>query len=186
MLTGSIGGRGEFGASRPPASSSRSRTTSSWTPQEAYIKALKPAGENDDDIVGFVFAVNGKLNSADAYPSNGLFRKMWPKLLDASAIEAISHKDDPRVGAPSMDPVTAFLAAPEAGKSSEKPLNAGVATRHPRRRPGLSTSRPPARPPSPRFARLGAPELPGEAIPVTSCPGRGAARSGAPLIRAPT
>ena len=27
------------------------------------------------------FAVNGKLNSAEIYPSNGLFRKMWPKLL---------------------------------------------------------------------------------------------------------
>ena len=64
--------------------------------QKAYIKALKAAGESGDDIVGFVFAVNGKLNSADVYPSNGLFRKMWGKLLTASAIEAIGHKDEPR------------------------------------------------------------------------------------------
>ena len=53
--------------------------------QKGYMNALLPAGERDDDIVGFAFAVNGEINSADVYPSNGLFRKMWPKLLKASA-----------------------------------------------------------------------------------------------------
>jgi ARG/rhodanese/phosphatase superfamily protein len=94
--------------------------------QQAYIKALKAAGEAGNDIVGFVFAVNGKLNSADVYPSNGLFRKMWAKLLTASAIEAIGHKDEPREAAPSLDAVTAFLVDAERGKNSEKPLTAGV------------------------------------------------------------
>lgn len=94
--------------------------------QQAYINALKAAGENGDDIVGFVFAVNGQLNSADIYPSNGLFRKMWKKLLTASAIEAIGHRNEPNVEPPSVDAVMAFLAAAEAGKASEKVLNAGV------------------------------------------------------------
>jgi hypothetical protein len=94
--------------------------------QKGYNDALKAAGESGDDIVGFIFAVNGDLNSADVYPSNGLFRKMWNKLLTASVIEAIGHKDDPRVAAPSIETVTAFLAAAENGKSSEKPLNAGA------------------------------------------------------------
>jgi hypothetical protein len=94
--------------------------------QKGYINALKAAGENGDDIVGFVFAINGQLNSADVYPSNGLFRKMWTKLLTASAIEAIGHKDEPNVAPPSTDAVTAFIAAAEAGKASEKALNAGV------------------------------------------------------------
>jgi hypothetical protein len=94
--------------------------------QKGYNDALKAAGESGDDIVGFIFAVNGDLNSADVYPSNGLFRKMWSKLLTASVIEAIGHKDDPRVSAPSIETVAAFLAAAENGKSSEKPLNAGA------------------------------------------------------------
>jgi hypothetical protein len=94
--------------------------------QKGYINALKAAGEKEDDIVGFIFAVNGTLNSADVYPSNGLFRKMWTKLVTASVIEAIGHKDEPAVAAPSIDAVTAFLAAAEAGKASEKALNAGV------------------------------------------------------------
>ncbi len=94
--------------------------------QKGYINALKAAGESGDDIIGFVFAVNGQLNSADLYPSNGLFRKMWAKLLTASVIEAIGHKDEPNVAPPSTEAVTAFLAAAEAGKSSEKALNSAV------------------------------------------------------------
>jgi hypothetical protein len=94
--------------------------------QRAYLNALKKAGEGDDDIVGYVFAVNGKLNSADVYPSNALFRKMWAKLLNASVTEAISKKDEPRVDAPSMETVTAFLTDAERGATSEKTLNAGV------------------------------------------------------------
>jgi hypothetical protein len=94
--------------------------------QKGYVKALQAAGESGDDIVGYVFAVNGELNSADVYPSNRLFRKMWTKLLTASAIEAIGHKDEPAGAPPSAAAVTAFLAAADAGKASEKALNAGV------------------------------------------------------------
>jgi hypothetical protein len=99
--------------------------------REAYVAALKAAGEADDDIVGYVFAVNGKLNSAEVYESNGLFRKMWPKLLDASAIEAISHRNDAKDNdiknlAPPIPAVTAFLNAADEAKPSETPLNFGV------------------------------------------------------------
>jgi len=94
--------------------------------QKLYINALKAAGESSDDIIGFIFAVNGELNSADVYPSNGLFRKMWKKLLTASVIEAIGHKDEPAGAAPDAAAASAFLAAAEAGKSSEKALNDGV------------------------------------------------------------
>ncbi|TMJ26233.1 MAG: hypothetical protein E6G96_14590 [Alphaproteobacteria bacterium] len=61
--------------------------------QAQYVAAIEPQGEHDNDIVGYVFAVNGKVNGADVYPSNGLFRKMWPKLLRASITEAISERD---------------------------------------------------------------------------------------------
>ena len=94
--------------------------------QKAYVNALKKAGEAEGGIIGYVFAVNGKLNSADVYPSNGLFRKMWGKLLNASAIEAIGQKDEPRDQPPSIEAVTAFLADAERGAASQKPLNAGV------------------------------------------------------------
>jgi hypothetical protein len=94
--------------------------------QRAYVDAIKTAGEAHGDIIGYVFAVNGKLNSADVYPSNGLFRKMWAKLLNASVTEAIGHKDGAREPAPSIEAVTAFLSDAERGTASEKPLNAGL------------------------------------------------------------
>ncbi len=94
--------------------------------QAGYLNALKAAGETDDDVVGFVFAVNGKLNSAEVYPSNALFRKMWPKLLQASITEAISHKDADTDAAPAGDVALAFLTEAAKGKSTERPLPAQV------------------------------------------------------------
>ena len=91
--------------------------------QTAYVKALLSAGEEKDNVIGYVFAVNGKLNSADIYPSNGLFRKMWPKLLAANATEAISEKNAKSASPlPSRDQVMAFLDAAERGTASEKTL----------------------------------------------------------------
>jgi hypothetical protein len=94
--------------------------------QKAYTDALKAAAEKSDDIIGFVFAISGKLNSADVYTSNGLFRKMWPKLLNASVVEAISHKHEKAEALPTVEAVTAFLADADKGKSTERPLNTGV------------------------------------------------------------
>ena len=94
--------------------------------QKGYLKALKAAGEQEDDIVGFAFAVNGAINSADVYPSNGLFRKMWSKLLTAGVIEAIGHRNEPAAPSPAAEAVHAFLAAAESGKSNAKALNASA------------------------------------------------------------
>lgn len=94
--------------------------------RNAFVAALKPAGEQGDDIVGYVFAVNGKLNSGDVYSSNALFKKMWPKLLAASAVEAIGHRGEASGELPPVKDVLAFLFSAEGGKASAKPLNFGV------------------------------------------------------------
>ena len=92
----------------------------------AYVKALAAAGEKDGDIVGFAFAVNGKVNSADVYPSNGLFRKMWQKLLMASATEAIGEKDGLPGTPPAKETVLAFLDAAQGGKASVRNIDGRV------------------------------------------------------------
>ena len=94
--------------------------------QAGYLAALAPAGETGDDVVGYVFAINGRLNSAEIYPSNGLFRKMWPKLVQASVTEAIGQKNAGGEATPSGEAAQAFLDAARKGKSSEKPLAAQV------------------------------------------------------------
>jgi len=96
--------------------------------QAAYIAALQGKGEEGDDIVGYVLAVNGKVSSADIYPSNGLFRKMWPKLLRASVTEAIGERDDkaPPPSAPSLADVDGFIADAARAKVTEKETRQGT------------------------------------------------------------
>ena len=91
-----------------------------WT-RASVVPFLKvDKGLADDDVVGYVFAVNGKINSADIYPSNALFRKMWRKNFDASVTEALAAKGEGLAEAPQPAAVLAFLDAAEAGKPSER------------------------------------------------------------------
>jgi hypothetical protein len=94
--------------------------------QSAYIAALQGAGETGDDIVGYVFAINGKINSGDVYASNALFRKMWSKLLAANVTEAISVKEAAGTTPPSVKDVEAFLAKASTGVKAERAINASV------------------------------------------------------------
>jgi hypothetical protein len=61
---------------------------------DQYIKAMAGLTEGKNDVIGYAFAINGKVNSADIYANSGLFKKLWPKLIRASAIEATSEKKD--------------------------------------------------------------------------------------------
>ena len=92
------------------------------TARAAYLKALLAPGLKDDDIVGYVFAINGNINSGDVYASNGLFRKMWSKQVAASATEAIGDKTAGTSTPPTIAAVQAFLEAAERGKTSDKDL----------------------------------------------------------------
>jgi hypothetical protein len=94
--------------------------------QAAYIKALQGAGEGGNDIVGYVFAINGKINSGDVYASNVLFRKMWRKLLAANVTEAIGDKAAAGAAPPSIADIEAFLAAAQSGTEAERAINASV------------------------------------------------------------
>ncbi len=73
-----------------------------------------------DDAIGYAFAVNGELNSADVYASNALFKKLWPKLLKASSTEAFGRIGGEKA-APgcSVDHVAACLSK-TGGKETSK------------------------------------------------------------------
>lgn len=60
---------------------------------DAQVKKLLHIVDGDKSVVGFAFAVNGKLNTADVYGSNQLFLKMWPKELKSAVLEAVENKD---------------------------------------------------------------------------------------------
>ncbi len=93
---------------------------------ESYIKALSKIVNGSDDVIGYVFAINGKVNSADIYASNALFKELWSKLLKANAIEAIAEVQSEKFDPPKAENVKTFLSDGEKAKASEKEVSARV------------------------------------------------------------
>lgn len=90
---------------------------------EPYIKELGSAVEGKDDVIGYAFCINGKVNSADVYASNALFRKLWPKLIKSSSVEAIAELEQGKTFAPATpDSVRKCMADAAQGKSSERKI----------------------------------------------------------------
>lgn len=95
--------------------------------REAYIRKLVKIVEGQGDVIGYAFAINGKINSADVYASSMLFKKLWPKLLRATAVEAIAELQTGKTfDAVDGGTVETFLAEAEKGRASEKGVTARV------------------------------------------------------------
>jgi uncharacterized protein YxeA len=91
---------------------------------QEYVDALSSIVQDNKDVVGFAFAINGKINSAEVYASNNLFRKLWPKLLQASSVEALAElQETNKFNSPPAASVTAFLKSDEKAKVSDKQIN---------------------------------------------------------------
>jgi hypothetical protein len=88
-----------------------------------YTSALQGTGEGKEDIVGYALAINGRIVSADVYPSNGLFRKMWTKQLAAGVTEAVGEAHDKREAPPAKDAVAAFLQTPAGAQARDEVVN---------------------------------------------------------------
>ena len=92
-----------------------------------YINALSAIVQSKNDVIGYVFAINGHVNSADVYASRALFIKLWPKLLKASAVEAIAELNkDVEVKPIVSETVEAFLAESEKPSASAKEVTRRV------------------------------------------------------------
>jgi hypothetical protein len=94
---------------------------------DAYLSALSNIVKGKSDVIGYAFAINGKVNSADVYASNQLFNKLWPKLLKANATEAIAElQKDKKFDPPGEESVKTFLSDAEKGTGSEKEVTKRV------------------------------------------------------------
>lgn len=87
-----------------------------------YQQALLPIGKKEKDAIGFAFAINGKFNTADIYGDPALFQKLWPKLIETAAYEAISSYDGKmtHTQAKTNDVQTHLLDALSSSKKMEK------------------------------------------------------------------
>ena len=95
---------------------------------DSYVKALGTIVNGKPDVIGYVFAINGKINSADVYASSSLFMKLWPKLLQASAIEAVAElRSGEKFAAPPADAVQGFLDdSPKGTDEKQKDVSSRV------------------------------------------------------------
>jgi hypothetical protein len=84
-----------------------------------YLERLGHAPDGKGDVIGYAAVVNGKVVSADVYAAPALFRKLWPKLLAGSAVEAFTETGPGRTpGTVGADAVRAFLAEAETGEAN--------------------------------------------------------------------
>jgi hypothetical protein len=94
---------------------------------DAYVKKMQSIADNKDDVIGYAFAVNGVMSSADVFASHGLFMKLWPTLLKSTAVEAVAEvKKDLKIKPVTVEIVTAFLADAEKGKQTGKEVTKRV------------------------------------------------------------
>jgi hypothetical protein len=78
-----------------------------------YLDKLSRILDDKTDVIGFVYAINGEINSAEVYNNKTLFRALWSKLLDAAITEAVTeyHGDQPLKPAVTADLKTFFETA---------------------------------------------------------------------------
>ncbi len=92
-----------------------------------YINALRGILRDKPDVIGYAFAINGKVNSADVYASRALFAKLWPKLLKATATEALAELDQQAKAEPvANETIHEFLADSEQPKAKSKDVTQRV------------------------------------------------------------
>ncbi|HKB42410.1 MAG TPA: DUF6569 family protein [Gemmataceae bacterium] len=94
---------------------------------EKYTRPLAEAVSDHKDVVGYAFAINGKVNSVEVYGNAELFAKLWPKLLRANALEAfLEHEKGKRYSDVTEQTVRAVLVDAERGALTTKDINRRV------------------------------------------------------------
>jgi hypothetical protein len=92
---------------------------------DGYIQELAGVTNGKDDVIGYAFLIDGKLNSADIYGSHQLFAGLWMKLLRASAVEAVSEYQAGKKFAPgTVADVRAMLADADSAQPAVRDLTA--------------------------------------------------------------
>jgi hypothetical protein len=87
-----------------------------------HLQKLSKLIDDQPDAIGYAVAINGKINSADVYVSHDLFKKLWPKLLNSSATEAVADVDKDKSATPAPKPakVQDFLDNADRAKAKSK------------------------------------------------------------------
>jgi hypothetical protein len=94
---------------------------------EEYAAALVQALDRAEnaDAVGMAIVFNGQVEEVNLYPNGALFRKLFPRLVRAYAVQAALLKDETKGGeAVTADAVAHFLQPADAKSEKKKTLDA--------------------------------------------------------------
>lgn len=92
---------------------------------KGFREALSKIADGNPHAVGIVAAVNGRFSTADVYADPGLFRKLFPRMLESAALEALALKSEGKA-APASAQAAAFLHEAEKGNTTNEKLRDGV------------------------------------------------------------
>ena len=92
-----------------------------------YVSKFANLIDGKSDVVGYAFAINGQINSADVYASNALFKKLWAKMLKAAAVEAVAENNGRTTNAaPKPEAVKSFLIDADGAEANEREVGSGA------------------------------------------------------------
>lgn len=92
---------------------------------KAFRDALSKIVDDRPQAVGLITAVNGRFSTADLYSDPGLFRKLFPRLLESAAMEALTRKAE-AVPAPDSAQAAAFLRDGDKGTAKNEKIREGM------------------------------------------------------------
>lgn len=91
---------------------------------DGFRKELTALAGKYPDALGYVMAVDSKVTGADVYATHALFRRLWPKLLESAAVEAMqSPHTTVKIAPVSMADVRAAATGRGARVSGERQVN---------------------------------------------------------------
>ena len=86
-----------------------------------YLDKLNPLLNGKTDVIGFAYAINGEINTAEVYNNKNLLRALWPKLLDAAITEAITEcSADHQFRTVKAEEIKAFFETALSGSVAER------------------------------------------------------------------
>lgn len=95
---------------------------------DEYVSKLSGLIAGKSDVIGYAFAINGEINSADIYVSNALFKKLWTRMLKAAAVEAVAEQNGrTNAFAPAKpDAVKLLLDGADSAPAEERAASGGA------------------------------------------------------------
>jgi hypothetical protein len=94
----------------------------------AYMDEISKQIGDSKEVIGFAFAVNNKLSNAHLYGNAVLFRKLWDKMLESCAVEALSELNESKriENSVTVQELIDWLNQADKGKESQKSINDNI------------------------------------------------------------